>query len=279
MQNPANGAVIRYFLAEEPEDDVEVTLAFSDSRGEEIRAFSRDPEREGDRRVPVDEGMNEFVWNLTYPGLETPPGVLNYMGYNGGPTVVPGDYRVTLTVGEWSQTQPLTIRQDPRLGHVTLAQLQEQMDFGFQIRGRMEEGYTAIETIQSVREQAKAVAGRAEEGGFGDDLEVLADSLATRLEAIEVELYQTKAESGQDMINFPPQLVNQIGWVYGMVAPAYGPPTDQERLRIRELSKELDSLLEGLQEILDTDLAAFNAKVRELGVGPVVMPRKGGSEG
>ena len=55
---------------------------------------------------------------------------------------------MTLTVGEWSQTQPLTIRKDPRLPHVTDAQLQEQRDLGFRIRQRMEEGYAAIETIQ-----------------------------------------------------------------------------------------------------------------------------------
>ena len=274
MQNPPNGAVIRYFLAEEPHEDAEVTLAFTDARGQEVRTFSRKPEREGDRRVPVDEGMNEFVWNLTYPGLETPPKVLNYMGYNGGPTVVPGNYQVTLTVGDWSQTQPLNILKDPRLGHVTDAQLHAQMELGYRIRDRMEEGYKAIETIQSVREQAKAVAERAEKGGFGDELQTMADSLAGKLETVEVELYQTKAESGQDMINFPPQLVNQFGWVYGMLAPAYGPPTAQERARIQELEEELTSLRGDLQMILDNDLAAFNARVRELGVGPVVIPKR-----
>ena len=64
---------------------------------------------------------------------------------------------------------------------------------------------------RSVREQAKALGERAEKGGFGDELKTMADSLAANLELIEVELYQTKAESGQDMINFPPQLVNQFG--------------------------------------------------------------------
>jgi hypothetical protein len=76
------------------------------------------------------------------------------------------------------------------------------------------------------------------------------------------------------MINFPPQLVNQFGYVYGMLAPAYGPPTAQERARVSELEEELAMLRGGLQAILDTDLAAFNAKVRELGVGPVVLPKR-----
>jgi len=274
MQNPPNGAVIRYFLGEELAEDVDVTLTFQDDSGEEVRSFSRTPGNEDDPKVPAESGMNDLVWDMTYPGLEVPDKVLNYMGYNGGPTVVPGNYQVTLTVGDWSQTHSLLIRKDPRLPHVTEDQLREQRDLGFRIRQRMEEAYVAIETIQSVREQAIALGERAEKGGFGDEIKTMADSLAANLEIIEVELYQTRAESGQDMINFPPRLVNQFGYVYGMLAPAYGPPTAQERARVSELGEELAILRGGLQAILDTDLAAFNAKVSELGVGPVVLPKR-----
>jgi hypothetical protein len=104
-------------------------------------------------------------------------------------------------------------------------------------------------------------------------LKTLADSMVARLEAVEEELYQTKAESGQDMINFPPQLSNQLTYLYGMLAPAYGPPTAQERARLEELEEELASHRNALQGVLDTDLAEFNAKVRELGVGPIVLPK------
>ncbi|MFH1764211.1 MAG: hypothetical protein ABIF09_08475, partial [Gemmatimonadota bacterium] len=144
---------------------------------------------------------------------------------------------------------------------------------GFRIRDRMAETYAAIETIQSVREQAQAVADRAEKGGFGEELETMADSLAAHLELIEVKLVQTKAESDQDMINFPPQLDNQFGYLYGQLAPAYGPPTAQERARLQELEAELAALRVRLQDLLDTELADFNAKVKELGVGPVVVPK------
>jgi len=274
MTNPPNGARVRYYLVEEPEEDVDVTLTFLDAAGQEVRTFSRKPERDDDRAVPTEAGMKEFVWDLTYPPLELPDGVLNYMGYNGGPTVLPGDYQVRLTVGDWSRTEPLVVRQDPRLPEVTEVQLREQMEMGFRIRERMAETYAAIETIQSVREQARAVAERAQEGGFGEDLTILADSMVAHLETVETELYQTKAESGQDMINFPPQLVNQFGYLYGMLAPAYGPPTAQEQERLEELERELAQLQGRLQEVLDTDLTGFNARVRELGVEPVVLPKR-----
>ena len=273
MQNPPDGAVIRYFLAQEPEEDVEMTLEILDAEGDEVRSFSRKPEKEDDPKLPAEAGMNDFVWDLTHPPLELPEGTQDYMGYSGGPTVVPGEYQVRFTVGEWSQTQPMEVRKDPRLSHVTDAQLRDQMEMGFQIHGRMAETYAAIETIQSVREQAKAVAARAEKGGFGEELKTMADSMAVHLELIEVELVQTKAESGQDMINFPPQLDNQFGYLYGQLAPAYGPPTAQERARLQELEGELAQLQGALQALLDSELAEFNAKVRELGVGPVVIPK------
>jgi len=274
MTNPPNGAVIRYYLADEPAEDVEVSVTIMDAVGDDLRTFSRDPENDDDPKVPAEAGMNEFVWDLTYPPLEVPEGKMNYMGYAGGPVVVPGSYQVKLTVGDWSDAARLEVLQDPRLPHVTEAQLEDLRDFGFRIRERISEAYQALETIAAVRDQAKALAERAEEGGFGDELKTLADSLVANLEVIEVELYQTKAESGQDMINFPPQLSNHLTYLFGRLAQAYGPPTAQERARLAELEEELAMHRGALQAVLDTDLAAFNAKVGELGIGPVVLPKR-----
>jgi len=295
MENPPRGAVIRYFLPEGSEGpegvegqeaskgagngkvDVEMVLTILAEDGSVVRRFSSNPEADGDPRLPASPGANQFEWDLTYPPLERPEGVLNYMGYSGGPTAVPGEYEVRLEYGDWTRTEPLTVRQDPRLAHVTQAQLQEQLELGFRIRERMRETYEAIETIQSVRAQARSVAERDADGGFGEELKVQADSLVAKLEPIEEDLYQTKAESGQDMINFPPQLANQFGYLYGMLAPAYGPPTAQERLRLEELESELARLRDALGAVLDRDLEAFNARVRDLGVDPVVVPRGEGA--
>jgi hypothetical protein len=75
------------------------------------------------------------------------------------------------------------------------------------------------------------------------------------------------------MINFPPQLSNQLSYLYGRFAQAYGPPTAQEVQRLDELEGELRQLTLDLQSVLETELADFNARVRELGVGPVVVPK------
>ncbi len=266
-----NGAVIRYYLNRAPEG--EVVLEILDAQGEEVRRFSSDPGEDGGPELPKAEGLNEFAWNLTYPPLDLPQGARAYLGYTGGPYAVPGSYRIRLTVGERVEEEPFELLADPRRPEVTRAQLLEQFEVGVRVRGRMEDLYQALRTLRSVREQAEAAGTRAEEGGFGEELKEMAEAMAGALEPIENRLLQTKAESGQDPINFPPQLDNQFGYLYRHIANAYGPPTAQEMERLVELEAVLARIRGELAAALDMHLEPFNAKVAELGVDPVVLPR------
>ena len=62
-KNPPLGVVIHYAFAEQPQD--EVTLTILDGDGHAIRSFSS-KSVEGPR-VPVEAGANRFVWDLRYP--------------------------------------------------------------------------------------------------------------------------------------------------------------------------------------------------------------------
>jgi hypothetical protein len=264
--------VLRYFLPEEPTDTL--VLEILDDSGNLVRSFTSDPDEEGERKIPKARGMNRFVWDLTHEPVDLPEGAMAYLGYTGGPAAVPGEYQVRLTSGGWSQTQPLHLLPDPRMGHVSEADLRAQLETAQRIRSRTEVLYDALESLRSVRDQARASAARAEEGGFGDELKTLADSLSAALTPLEEQLIQTKAESGQDPINFPPQLDNQFGYLYRHVAGAYGRPTAAEITRLEELESALARIRGQLQAVFDLYVPAFNAKVLELGVPPVVLPRR-----
>jgi photosystem II stability/assembly factor-like uncharacterized protein len=131
-ENPPDGAIIDYVLAAPVE---EVTLTISDAAGKVVRRYSsRDavepPKDEGNvpwywirpARVPsAAAGMHRFVWDLHYAPLgvkpsypiaavpfDTPPNPTS-------PWVLPGTYTVTLQAGEFTQTQPLVVKMDPRV--------------------------------------------------------------------------------------------------------------------------------------------------------------------
>ena len=96
-----------------------------------------------------------------------------------------------------------------------------------------------------------------------------------KLTAIEQKITQTKSKSGQDPINFPPQIDNQIVTLYGYILGGFGGgddrPTDAAYTRLEDLKPELADLMGQLQEVLDTYLAAFNELVASKDLPAVVI--------
>jgi hypothetical protein len=160
---------------------------------------------------------------------------------------------------------------DPRLEDVTRADLEAQHDLATSIRDTLNAVYDAIRTLRSVREQVNSVAKHAEEAGH-DGLTAQADSISENLTSIEEELMQTRNESHQDPLNFPPQLDNQYAYLYGFVAGPDGPPTESARTRFEDVNEQWREYRNRLQTILDTDVSEFNEQVRALQSDPVFVP-------
>ncbi len=139
---PGAGAVIDYFLASRTRAGEPVSLELLDAGGAVVRTVRgggpaptsqvtqgmRAPEfgRGGAAPLTAADGGNRYVWNL-----QNDAGVM----------VVPGQYRVRLTSGSWTETHPLDVRIDPRLPKdgVTEADLQQQYDFNMTLRATMDE--------------------------------------------------------------------------------------------------------------------------------------------
>ena len=89
--------------------------------------------------------MNRFLWDMSYPRAEVVPDA-SYFGRNAGPRVVPGTYKVRMTVGEWTQTKSFEVKKDPRLP-TTQEDFQKQFDLAIKIRDRLTELNNAIRKI------------------------------------------------------------------------------------------------------------------------------------
>ena len=122
-ENPPNGAIVYYWL----DDDASgpVTLTFRHADGALIVTFRSDDEAHPLARRPgVRRGLNRFVWDMKHPGpvrvdppwaaLKNQP-LANEPEPQSGPTVVPGEYLVELSVGLETQSTVFSILKDPRL--------------------------------------------------------------------------------------------------------------------------------------------------------------------
>ncbi|MEE9179710.1 MAG: glycosyl hydrolase, partial [Vicinamibacteria bacterium] len=277
-ENPPNGAVIYYYLENSPED--EVTLEILDANDELVRSFSSTEEKEAepetffnegrDEKVSTDAGMNRFAWDLRYPDAEVTEGAIIW-GTKQGPRAVPGSYKVRMKVGEWTDTRAFEVKKDPRLA-TTREDFQEQFDLSMKIRAMVVDTHEAVTRIREIRRQVEDLAERSSKAGRGDNIQEAAKSLNEALTAIEEKLYQTKLESNQDPLNFPPMLDNQILYLYGIVIGSEAKPTDGSYTRYDELKRELAEHLNALEKVMATELADFNTLVKEEAVPPVMVP-------
>jgi photosystem II stability/assembly factor-like uncharacterized protein len=267
--NPPNGAVVYYYLKDEPEDVVK--LEFLEADGTLIKEFTSTPERgrdEGD--VAKEAGMNRFVWNLRYPDASRFPGMIMWAGGTAGPRAVPGSYQVRLTVGEQTYTQPFQLLKDPRL-EVTQEDLRAQFDFLVRIRDRVSEANDAVVQIRDIRGQIEGAVKRAADQEYEEEISAKAKEIETALSEIENEIYQTKNRSRQDPLNYPIRLNNKIAALTGVVGSADAGPTQQSYDVYDELSAQLQVQLDRLEVVITTEIPAFNDLVAGHDVPAVIV--------
>ena len=291
-ENRPAGALLHYFLPKDLEEGDELRIRVRDASGEMIREFVRkpepgeEPEESADERPNPDAvlegeaGLQRIAWDLKYRRPELLKGAVMSISYTGGAFVQPGTYSASLVFqkdgGGEIVGDPVRfgVLKDPRVA-ASDDDLRQQHDLVRQAQTLLERVHERIGAIRDARDQFEAVEKRARQADrWTDALEEQAETLRKGLTEVEEELIQTKNESGQDPLNFPPKLDNQIAYLYGHVARNYGRPTGGSFERFRDLEAEAAPLLERLASLLGAGVADLNRALAEAGVtgGVLVKP-------
>jgi photosystem II stability/assembly factor-like uncharacterized protein len=292
--NPPDGVIVYYYLKQKLEGEVKLT--FLEAQGEQIKSFTSeqaqdetpktedapDPTDEADPtdeeeerekkdpRVPKEIGTNRFVWNMRYPDPKKVDGYVASEAVMAGPAAAPGTYYVQLTVGDQTYVEAFEIHKDPRVS-ASQEDLDAQFALLLKIRDKLSETHDAINTLRNIRQQVEDWERRTREREAHETVSKAARSLKEKLALIEDELIQSKAKTRQDTMNFPVKLNGKLAWLAGVVASAQAAPTRQEYELFEDLVRRIDTQLQGLQEIIDADVTAFNALMRESDM-PAVIP-------
>ena len=153
--------------------------------------------------------------------------------------------------------------RDPRAG-ASQADLDAQYAVLVQVRDKTSEANNAVRTIRNLK--AQLAERRSKAGTRGATLEKLASSLTAQLSAVEEELYQVKNRSGQDPLNYPIRLNNQLAALAGVAGSTEARPTAQSYEVFKLLSAQLDTQLRRLSELLTGGLGGVNAELARLGL-------------
>lgn len=248
--NPIRGvynATIQYYLPKEAEN---ITIEIMDASGSLINTYVS-KKSEGKRSpVAFGEGLNDFNWDLRYPGATTFDGMIIWSGSpQRGPLAPLGEYQVKLTVDGVSQTSKFTVEMDPNLEGITTDDLQKQFDLALKIRDKTSAANEAVIQIRNIRAQAEKLKGTNDA-----TLNNAINDMLSKMKVVEEDLYQVKNQSGQDPLNFPIKLNNRFASLRRSVESGQARPTDASYVVFDELSAELKGHLEKLDQVLNSDL-------------------------
>ena len=269
-KNPPVGAPIDYDL---PTAAQNVTLQILDSDGKVLRTYSSHdpvtptpeelktelippywPLRHGP--MPVTAGMHRWVWDLrsTTP-ISTRYGYpISAVPYRTplqpqGPLVVPGTYTVKLTVDGKSETEPVTVKMDPRV-HTSQDELVALHSAQMAMANTLSGAAQADLDAHAVEEQLNA-PGNAD----------LASQVAQYKEALEKVLRgdPTQHRSGVD------EVTGEAGQVYGELEGADGVPTEALTAAATHVEQEEQAAVPAWEEFRAHQLPELNEVLRKAG--------------
>ncbi|NIN71950.1 MAG: hypothetical protein GTO46_08505 [Gemmatimonadetes bacterium] len=269
---PTAGAVIDYYLAEEPAGAAKLEIL--DAGGDLIRSFTSEGPA---RRAPAQRermgfgsgsasgaglekttGMHRFTWDLRYQGARDPES-----GRIGrGPMAPPGTYQARLSVGDWRQTRSFQLLIDPRVAAdgVTQEDLEQQLAFNLRLLEMTSEARGAARRVRGLREDLAGLSEVTDERGLLRRARILDDQLA----AIE-SLFVTS-----DVGRYPqPMLLDQLRYLGNMTDDADQKLGADAYTRFDELNAELAGHQAAIERLLETELAELNTLLENQGLAPL----------
>jgi photosystem II stability/assembly factor-like uncharacterized protein len=235
----------------------DTTTAQPAGRGGGFGGFGGGPVKPANRK-----GVNRFTYTMRHDNAKTFRGMVTWAGSGNGPAMAPGTYRVRMTAGNSAPiSYDFKLLPDPR-GDATEADLKEQVRFALEVQQKITKANEGvIESRNLKNELTDRKPKMSSDATFGP----LSDAFADALNVVEDSLYQTKNQSGQDPLNFPIRLNDQLGGLMGFIMQGERRPPKQAYDVWQVLGPKTDIELRKMETVITTNLPKVNAKLKAAG--------------
>ena len=127
------------------------------------------------------------------------------------------------------------------------------------------------DTVLSMRDAKRQADELAKKAGEKSPVAAAARTMRERIEAVEGDMTQLRGSSGQDALNFPGRMDNQLVVLYGNIVGSerrLGTPITD---RYKDLKPGVEALLAKGAATLKSEVAAFNAVSQKAGGGTITV--------
>jgi hypothetical protein len=197
----------------------------------------------------VEPGLNQWVWDMRREGLTCIDDIRLFAGFSGA-TVTPGQYSVSVSLGDHSDTTDFALSPDLRV-EATPA------DYAFLDAKRSEtadmlnELLTALDNARRARTRIEALMRDNADSTVLSDLSTAAIS---KINAWENRVTQTGYKTYEDEDSMPPMLDVHIRHVFDVIDRAGAPVSEGSLLRLSNLKEQWVVAKTELSDIIQNEL-------------------------
>ena len=265
--NPPNGVMMNYFM-KNVTDSTKLSIEVMDKNKKLIKMFSTTSK---DNKIELTKGMNQFEWDMNYKEAEKVEGLILWNGFIGGPKAAPGNYFAKFKTGSDSIEVPFSVIADPNY-KTSQSESEEQFNHLITIRDKSSEIMKAIKSIREMRQQMNDFSARVGKE-LPKEVKQQIDTVNKQMTAVEDALHQTKAKSGQDVLNYPIKLDDKLSSIYNASAAGQSGLNRQSKEAYAELVVQIDEQLNKLKKIISEDVLKLNQLIHEKTL-PVIGVKK-----
>ncbi len=261
-----NGALIYFYLKDKPGKRETVKLSILDQAGQVRRVFSSNPKKnKKEDQLSLKKGINRLVWDLSYESPEVQPKAVFSLARMSGVTAPTGEHKIVLEMGDQKLEQSLLLKKDPRWSQ-TDADLRAQYDLTMLVKDLLNRCHATIGQLRSVRDQLKETADRSKKAGLDAAIGKKSKLIIAKINELESTLIQKRNESGQDPINFPSMIDDQIAYLYSTVNSLDDRPNQGAHDRYEDLRVQMEKHFSEVEVLWEEDVKKFNDFLQEQGV-------------
>jgi hypothetical protein len=280
--NPPRGAVISFFSAKDAEATPEekakhrgpVKITVTDSSGAPVKTFYAEAKR----------GINRATWTLDYDtptklNFVPPPQENEFFDRSAGPAVLPGTYKVAVTLNGDTQTQTVEVAPDPRMPF-DMEAARAQLKAALEVRDEASALNRALNRAESLRSQLGTVQKLLASGeDLGGEAQVTnasyapvlqqAKALDARLKTWEGTVFNTAAPGDENArLHYLAHLNERLEGLLRQVSSPYDTaPNELVQEEMNEIRTQLEQHLGEFNTLLKTDVSDFNKLAFEHGAG------------
>ncbi len=290
-ENVPFGVQVRYYLGAKPSK--ELKLQFLTEKGDTIITYSNIKDKKGESikvskdfyedlkqpksgTISAKLGMNNFVWDFSYPDAVEVDGTnVMWAGSGAGAVATPGMYKVRLIEDKsLISEQTFEIKKDPRL-KATDDDYKAQFDLVQKVNQKVTECHKTINQIRKIKSSVSGYLGAIKDTALVSRLKKVSQPMIDSLEVIESSLMQTKAKAPQDVLAYPIRLNDKMAGVANYVmSGGFTRPNKQHYDVYNDLAVKIDKVVAKFNEIKNKKVPEFNELVKKEQIQAIVLDEK-----